>query len=58
MKRLFEAAVFLGLGAMLGALAQAASQLDQERERPSYCVPLYDMPGVERVQCDPVDGAR
>lgn len=62
MKRLLEAVILLAVGAILGALAQAAAQLDQERERPSYCSTLYDQsteaPGVERVTCDPVDGAR
>lgn len=59
MKRVLEAAVFMGLGAIMGALAQAAGQIEQDRQaRQEFCVPLYDQPGIERVQCDPIDGAK
>lgn len=59
LKRILTATMLIGLGFMGGALTQAASEVQQEREaRTEYCVPLYDMPGIERVRCDPLDGAR
>lgn len=59
LKRAISGAIIFALGAMVGALTQAASELEQEHQaRQEFCVPLYDQPGIERVQCDPIDGAR
>lgn len=58
MKRTIEALIFTAFGAMLGALAQAGAEMKAESQGREFCVPLYDQPGIERVQCDPVNGAR
>lgn len=57
MRRTFAHAVSLLSGAALASLTWAFFYPDQpcaHEARREFCVPLYDMPGVERVRCDPL----